>query len=125
MRQPHCAICGSVSTSCTTRLRPEARATPELTQKKMNPAANPAVRGAVSTTKVMAPGSSPPRLKPWMSRSRTIRTAALVPMEACVGNSPMPMVAIDIDSIEMMKTRRRPYLSPKWLKTMPPIGRAK
>ncbi len=50
MRQPYRVTWASLSVSWTARLRREATATPELTQKKMNPAANPAVLGAVSTT---------------------------------------------------------------------------
>src|SRR5579875_1245658 len=82
IRQPQSATSAGVRSLLTAKPRPAASATPVLTQKKMKPDEKPARRGALSTTYVIAPGSSPPSENPCRSRSSTRHTVAPMPQRA-------------------------------------------
>jgi hypothetical protein len=58
----------------------------------------------------------------YRNMKEVLSTLAATPHRAKGGTRPMPSVAPDITKIETRNTRRRPYRSPKWLRTMPPTA---
>jgi hypothetical protein len=80
--------------------------------------------GLCSATSSTAPPHSPPTAKPCRKRRTTRRIGASRPICAYVGRQPMRNVATPTRMMLNCSNRLRPYLSPKWPKTMPPSGRA-
>src|SRR5688572_7348318 len=112
IRHPYDATLAGSRNVRTDTLTTVATATPMVTHANTTPHVNGALRGAVSTTYVNAPGSSPPRQNPCTRRKTTINTLAAMPHCAYEGTSPIPNVAADITKRDHRNTCRRPYLSP-------------
>jgi hypothetical protein len=79
--------------------------------------------GACSTRNAVAPPTSPPAEKPWISLARTIQAGAQKPASAYVGASPIIAVPSAIRRIVVDSAAFRPCVSPSAPRTTAPIGR--
>ena len=82
--------------------------------------------GAFSVASRAAPLHSPPRPRPWAKRMSTRIAGATIAQPGVVpaGIRPMTTVAMPMVSSEATSVFLRPMRSPKWPKTIEPIGRA-
>src|SRR4029453_12028572 len=80
--------------------------------------------GLCSATSSTAPPHSPPTAKPCTKRRNTSRAGAQYPICANVGRQPIANVETPTRMMLSCSSCLRPHLSPKWPKTMPPMGRA-